>query len=294
MSQQYARVRRSYLEQHLLPEFKDRPLTSLKPADFRDYKMRLLAAGNLSPATINRILGTVRVMFGYAVRMGELETNPISPVTELKETPRVRGILSIEELRKLFAPDALMTVWHNDLRHYTMNLLAASGGLRLGEVQALQVRHVHPDHVEVRHSWDDKFGRSEPKWGSARIVPIPSRTAESLDELLALNRWGSPLPDDVVFWGRDRETPHTKTAILSAFKTAVCKIGITEEQRRARTLVFHSYRHLFNTLVRGQVPDEQLRRVTGHKGIAMTDTYDHAGTEHLHDVLAVQEKLFAK
>lgn len=122
--------------------------------------MKLLAEGDLSPATINRILATVRVMFNYAVRMGELETNPISPVTELKETPRVRGILT--------------TVWHNDLRPNTMNLLAASGGLWLGEVEASQAKHFHPDHVEARHSWDDKFGRSEPKWGSARIIPIPN------------------------------------------------------------------------------------------------------------------------
>jgi site-specific recombinase XerD len=57
--------------------------------------MKLLAEGDLSPATINRILATVRVMFNYAVRMGELETNPISPVTELKETPRVRGMSGI-------------------------------------------------------------------------------------------------------------------------------------------------------------------------------------------------------
>jgi hypothetical protein len=35
--------------------------------------------------------------------------------------------------------------------------------------------------VEVRHSWDDKWGRSTPKWGRARIVPIPSKTSEALD-----------------------------------------------------------------------------------------------------------------
>ena len=46
-------------------------------------------------------------------------------------------------------------------------------------------------------------------------------------------------------------------------------------------------------MVRGKVPDEQLRRVTGHKTLAMSDNYDHAGPEHLSDVRKVQEKLFS-
>ena len=57
-------------------------------------------------------------------------------------------------------------------------------------------------------------------------------------------------------------------------------------------LVFHSHRYGFNTLIRGKVPDEQLRRVTGHKTLAMTDTYDKPGVEHLEDVSRAQENLF--
>ena len=56
--------------------------------------------------------------------------------------------------------------------------------------------------------------------------------------------------------------------------------------------MFHSFRHGFNTLIRGQVADEQLRRVTGHKSLALTDAYDQPGIEHLRDVLTVQESLF--
>ena len=50
--------------------------------------------------------------------------------------------------------------------------------------------------------------------------------------------------------------------------------------------------HGFNTMIRGRVADEQLRRVTGHKTMAMTDNYDAPGIEHLQDVLEEQEKLF--
>ncbi|MCX6374544.1 MAG: site-specific integrase [Armatimonadetes bacterium] len=294
ISQKYAAVRRSYLTRHLLPAFEDRSLSSLTPTDFRDMKMRLLGEGELSPSTINRILGTARVMFGYAVLMGELENNPVAPVKELKETPAVRGILSLEELRHLFAPGALLAIWNNDPRHLTVNLLAASTGMRLGECQALQVQHVHDDYIDVRHSWDDKYGRSAPKWGSARLIPIPSRTAAALDDLLAVHRWGEPRSTDVVFWGKDRDTPLSKTSLLDGFKSALARAGIPEEERKRRVLLFHGYRHLFNTFIRGKVPDEQLRRVTGHRTLAMSDNYDHAAIEHLADVKAAQEKMFVE
>jgi integrase len=122
-------------------------------------------------------------------------------------------------------------------------------------------------------------------------VPLPSRTATAIENLLALHRWGDPLPADVLFWGVDRVTPLTKTSILKQFKAALTRVGITEEERARRNLVFHCWRHGFNSYVRGKVPDEQLRRVTGHRSEAMTDRYDHVRLESLRDVLAVQEKL---
>ena len=290
----YAAVRRSYLDRHLVPEFGTIPLSQLAPRHFRDFKMRLLEEGKLRPATVNRILGTARVMFHYAVDMGELEVNPLSPVGELKEIPQERGILTKAEFDLLFNPESYETAWHRDPKHYTLNLLAASCGLRLGEIQALQVQYVHQDGVEVRHSWSDRYGIGPAKQGSERVVTMPAFTSRALYALLALNRWGDPQPTDIVFWSKSRDLPLSKTAILKQFKAALSRIGIEEEERAQRVVLFHSHRHFFNTYMRGKVPDEQLRRVTGHKSEAMTITYDHAAIEHLADVKAAQETMFTR
>jgi integrase len=260
---------------------------------FRDFKMRLLAEGEYRPATINRILGTARVMFNYAVSMGELEVNPLSPVKELRENPEVRGILSQGEMDTLFSPAAYETAWHRDPKHYTLNLLAATCGLRMGECQALQVQYVHPDGVEVRHSWSDRYGIGPAKQGSERVVAMPSFTAKAVFAFMGLNRWGDPRPTDIVFWGKSRDLPLTKTAILGQYKAALDRAGIKELERAKRVLLFHSHRHYFNTYLRGKVPDSQLRRVTGHKTEAMTINYDHASIEHLADIKAVQETMLS-
>ena len=103
---------------------------------------------------------------------------------------------------------------------------------------------------------------------------------------------GERAPDDIVFWGAGLTTPLSKTAILKRCKSALGKIGISEQQRAARVSVFHSRRHGLNTLLRGKVADEQLRRITGHKTLVLTDSYDHVDTEHLVDVLVAQGELF--
>ena len=292
MSKFYAEVRRSTLNKYLIPEFGKYPISALTPSMFRDFKMRLFSEGKLKPATINSILGTARVMFNYAVSMGELESNPVAPVKELKETPQARGILTIAELAALFGPESFEKIWQGEPRYYTLNLLAASTGMRMGECQALRVENITQGFIDVAYSWDDRYGFCAPKWGSRRFVPVPSKTAAAIENLLALNRWGEPQAGDVVFWGKDRVTPINKEPILKQFKAALSRIGITEEERARRVLLFHGYRHLFNTLVRGKVPDEQLRRVTGHRSLAMSDNYDHAGPEQLKDVAAVTERLF--
>jgi len=290
ISKGYAVVRRSYLDRHVLPEFGKIKLMSINPRMIEVWVMGLKDEGRLSPATINRILGTLKVMLQEAVRLQILQLNPASPIGELKEEPKKRGVLGLDDMRRLFEPEAAREIW-GDPRHFTANLLAASTGMRLGEVQGLKIRHVCPGYVQVLHSWDDRYGLSQPKWNSVREIPIPSKVLDALQLLIAHSPYQEP--DHLVIWGRDGDHPLTKTTLLAGLRRALSRVGILEADQKSRNLCFHSWRHGFNTLVRGKVPDEQLRRATGHKTLAMSDNYDHAGAEHLADVLAVQEQLFS-
>lgn len=74
----------------------------------------------------------------------------------------------MEEARRLLSEPLL---WQ-DRRHYALNLLAATTGARMGEIRGLQVADISSDHIEIRHGWSDHGGLKEPKWGSARSVPI--------------------------------------------------------------------------------------------------------------------------
>jgi integrase len=230
-------ARRSYLDGYLVPEFGKIPVSEITSTMLQDYKLQLFREGRLKPGSINRIMGTIRIMFRYAVEMHELAFDPMKPVKELAEHDRTRGIVSLSELAALFGPESFKTVWKAEPRHYAINLLAASAGLRLGECQALQMRAIDlRGYVDVCQSWDDRYGMGQPKWNSRRFVPVPTKTVQALDALLALNRWGEPQPDDVVFWGKDRHIPLTKTAVLGQFKAALGRVGIARNNGRDGTL----------------------------------------------------------
>jgi len=58
----------------------------------------------------------------------------------------------------------------------------------------------------------------------------------------------------------------------------LARIGIKEEQRKSRNLVFHGLRHTFVSLSRASgLPDFLVMRMAGHKSASMMENYSHAG-----------------
>lgn len=243
----------------------------------------------LSPTTANHCLTTLKTMLKEATRQGTIPSNPSAFIEQLKERPKEKQILSMEEMKALFSEKTIDSVWEGDQRQFTLNLLAASTGMRIGEIQALQIQHVHTDHVLVVHSWARKYGLKDPKWGSARQIPIPSRTSRCLQSLIEESPYQEP--DDLVFWGKDGKSPMQHRQILLELYAAFDRIGISAAERRRRNVTFHSWRHLFNSICGARIPDYKLRRLTGHRTEEMTEHYTHLDMEDFKDVIKIQEEI---
>lgn len=161
ISMGYRNVRRSWLERHVLPRFKDVKLSRLTTRMIEAWIMEL-RKGELSATSINHALRTLKIMTGEAVRLGYLSTDPAKSVRQLKESPEERGILTLAEIRKLFDENKLGEVWAGDFRHFALNLTAASCGLRLGEVLGLTVQYVHSEYLEIAWAWGQVDGLQDP------------------------------------------------------------------------------------------------------------------------------------
>ena len=173
MSRGYVDVRRGYLEKHLLPYFAEVKLSSINAKMIEDWitelrKKEAERGGLLSATTINQCLATLRIMLGEAERLSFISRDPSRGIEGLKETPRPRSILELAEVQALFDEGSIGKVWGGDLRHYALNLVAASTAARMGELQALQVQHVFNDYVAICQSWGRKYGMKGTKTGINR------------------------------------------------------------------------------------------------------------------------------
>jgi integrase len=161
----------------------------------------------------------------------------------------------------------------------------------MGEVRALRIRDVHEEFVSVTGSWEELYGRKTPKWGSERLVPIPSRVAEQLEALVLESHYREP--DDLLFFGHCRTVPLDKHRIQKAFYSALKEIGIDEAAGRERGLVWHSTRHTFNGLMRGKIDGGKLMKMIGHSNESTNLRYIHALSEDLVAVRGIQESIFS-
>jgi integrase len=213
---------------------------------------------------------------------------------------RKRGILTILEAKTLFGEANIAKQWKGNIPLYTINLIGASAGLRIGEIQGLQVKYVRLDdsipHIEVRQSWHGKHGLGMPKTaGSVRDVPLPALTIKYLR--LAID---GKAADDFVFPGdRDHHlhgTQHEQIPIDAkwvnrAFFTAMELAGI--ENYRERYITFHSHRHYYVSIMRGKLPEHLLRALTGHASIEMTNRYTHTALSDVALAAQIQDAILA-
>ncbi len=253
-------------------------------------KGELARGASLSRAYCDHALTCLNVMLKKAVRQEYLHENPAAKIKRLKEDPKEKGILTIEEVKALFRDEDIERVWNGNLKHFTLNLLSASTGMRMGEVQALQVQHIHEKYISVIHSWDRKYGLKEPKRNSKRSIPVPSKTGAYLQKVINASTFTKP--DDLIFFGKDRTYPVRNEAISKSFYKALISIGISEEERKARNITFHSWRFLYNTLLRGRISEIKLRRLTGHRTEQMSDWYTRFDISDYQDALQIQEEYF--
>ncbi|MDI9424744.1 MAG: tyrosine-type recombinase/integrase, partial [Spirochaetota bacterium] len=66
-----------------------------------------------------------------------------------------------------------------------------------------------------------------------------------------------------------------------------------ERERVRRNLTFHSWRHLFNSiLVNARIPAEKIRTITGHLTPEMTAHYFKLSADGYGDIREVQDGLF--
>lgn len=284
ISRTYLDIAEGYTRNHLLPVWSGRRLRDFSARNLDAWIVTLHRGAALAPATINKLLQTLRTILDQAVLDGWLTDNPARHARPVRVTRHERSILALGKAARLLAGPEL---W-NDYRHYAINVLAATTGMRMGEVRALLVEDVKADHVEIRRSWEQGYGPRPPKADSMRDVPISPKVSAILTRVIE-----ETMPESLLFYGRaGKDTPMSKSVIESHLARALATIGIPLEEQRERNLTFHGWRHFLNTLMRSNgVADVKTRRITGHRTEAMTNWYTDWKALDISELVIIQTAL---
>jgi len=260
--------------------FEKLTLSTLTKSHIRQWKIWLAEQG-YSGRTINSAMLAMRVPVKRAFFDDIITNDPFNGVKRAIHKEKRRGILTPTEIKKLAETSV------SEPRARLAVFLPLYCSMRMGEVRGLQWGDISDGVIHIRHNWQEKEGLKSCKCGSEGYVPVPFVVSDLLNKVFKI----APLtgPNDFVM-SRIPYRPISREFLWEALHTELELIGLDEEKRKERNIVYHSLRHSFVTACRiAGLSDFETMTLSRHKDIKMLERYSH-GQEAI-DVRSIGEKL---
>lgn len=287
------KMKRSRFELHLVPFFSDTPLSKISSFDVDRYKHKRLqevamrggdrvsqvareqgskasaAATKTAPGTINRELAALSHLLNKAVEWGWLSARPAN-IRRLKESGGRITYLTVEQTRRL-----IECAKESDNGHvYPFIIIGVETSMRMMEILSIRREHVDIEKRTI-HIPNAKSGQ--------RDQPITAHLADFLKGYLAALPKGVPW----LFPSPGAKSGHA-VDIRKPFVKAVISAGLDPGQ-----VVRHTLRHTAIThLVQAGIDLPTVKRISGHKTLAMVERYSHQSGEHINAAMdALQDRM---
>lgn len=207
-----------YMENRVLPYFKDKPINEISPADIRQWQNGLINDG-LKPTTQHTINAKLNTVLNYAVNYCGLQRNPCSVTGSIGEqNAGEMDFWTLEEFQ------TFIHGIENPMYHVLFSILYYAG-LRCGEVLALTPADIDFEKKTIRvaktyHRFHRKDVITTPKTkNSIRTVPIPNFLCDQIRDYMKR-----------IYGLResDRLLPVVDGAVRKAFKRWCIKSGVKQ------------------------------------------------------------------
>jgi|GEM_PF-3459281 len=256
------------------------------PKLLNEYKAYLEAKG-IADSTMNSAIKAVFVPVNdFWHQAGAPDKSPAKLVSYVPVEDTERDILSVAEAARVFQLEALPQ------RDRLLIQLAAFAGLRVSEVCATR-----PEYLSLE-SFDTPDGKVEyytfsiveqAKKGAVGEAVLPFSLGQELQKFYESSRWREGWLFEGKMHGTHIQKKEAELLSNSAIKTA---LGISDEERVARGLTFHAWRHWYVTHIRAATDKDLAQKLARHKSAKMTDHYTHLTIEERHEsALAVRDIL---
>jgi integrase len=260
----YRNVANGYLLVEFVP---DTPLERITTERIDAFRERMLAEGQLSRRSVQKVLVILHGILKRAKRRGWIHANPAEDVerVSVKRSGEFNVLSPAEVLAVARAAE--------DDQDGALIIVAAFTGLRLGELRALRWSDVDFALSTVRVRGNYTHGAAgPPKSGLVRSTPLIDHAARELDRLSRRERLTGP--EDLVFCsvtGEHRDDSKMRRAFYRALREA----GFGRLRKGPHPFRFHDLRHTFGTLAVQAWSLHDVQGYMGHQHISTTMLYVH-------------------
>jgi integrase len=224
------------VERYYRSYFQSKLLCQIDGETLQQFVVHLKIEKQLAASTVNSARNTAIVALRYAKRKKMIQHFDFEAVLRAGGKPKERGTLEKDEVDTLFDLD-----WPN-IRSRMAVLIAFHTGMRMGEIRALRVCNIHDNRITVEHSWSRKNKQKCTKNRETREIPIlPWLHNEIMAYIRQMRLFKL---DSLLLPGKNPEIPFDSVQIRKDFHKKLAEIGIDDEKRKERGIVFHSWRHL--------------------------------------------------
>jgi integrase len=258
----------SVLKVHILPTLGEIRLVDIAPLHIEDL-LHAKAKAGLGSKTVRNVLVLLQSVLSLAVDNDLIERSPVrnrhKPVVLRQEKP-------------VWTSEPVRTIIENAPEGYRAFFTAAAlTGARLGELLALQWRHVDFEGRTLRIEqslWHGQLVTTKTV-ASVRTIPFGEALARVLENHLRVSRHIGPT--DLIFCKADGLPLHPDVMRKVVLYSILDRSGIP---RQARTAGFHTFRHSAASFINAQTGNIKLaQKMLGHSNMSTTaDIYTHTST----------------
>ena len=243
-------------------------LSHIKSTHIRNY-IRVLNDGGMAPASISRIISSIRSYHKYLSSENIIDENPVLVINNPKLPKKLPDVLSEKEISLII--DAIEESSQFYQRDKAIIEMLYSCGIRVSEICNLEMSNLF---------MEDELIRVMGKGNKERLLPLGNRSRKYLDDYIIHSRLGfiKKTGSSFVFVSRNGNqlTRAMVNIILNKW---------TQASGLKKSVSPHKLRHSFAThLLEGGADLRFVQALLGHSDISTTQIYTHLDKHYLKEV----------
>ena len=246
-------------------------LSDVKSTHIRDY-IRLLSDGGMAPASISRIISSIRTYYRFLSSENLLDENPVLLINNPKLPKKLPDVLSEKEISLII--NAIQESSQFYQRDKAIIELLYSCGIRVTELCNLEMSNLFIDEDLIR-----VMG----KGNKERLLPLGVRSKKYLDDYIKHSRNSHIKKSGSSFVFVSRNGNQLTRAMINIILNKW-----TQASGLKKSVSPHKLRHSFAThLLEGGADLRFVQALLGHSDISTTQIYTHIDKHYLKEVYKI-------